>query len=151
MRVVSETTFAPTTDAEEKLRNRLPKDDPEIVKPADGYGVVAYVLCDSAEEERNAALSVVGEFGVRKLVDKLRWFLAVHSYIYYEHGKTVCSDATWDRKAKKLVKLQDVFGVEAGTWESETFEGFEGDTGYHLPKTEAVKREAIGWIEESDE
>ena len=150
VRVVSDITFAPTTDAEQELRSRLPGDF-EIRTSGEGYGVGAYVVCESPEEEREAGLSVVGEQGVTDLIDGLRRFLAVHSYIYYQLGKTVCSDATWDMKARMLAKLQQVFGVDAGTWESEAFEGFAGDTGYHLPRTEEVKEAAESVLEQDDD
>lgn len=112
---------------------------------------MAYVVCESAEEEKEAAFAAVGERGVLEIVDKIRWFLAVHSCVYYDHGKTVCSDSTWDRKARELAKLQDVFGADVGSWENETFDGFSGDTGYHLPRTGAVKREARSVIEQAEE
>jgi len=144
VRVVSaEEPFAPAFDTMAKLQSELPFTG-KIATPTDenGYGQVAYVLCESESEKRRAELAIEGKGGIADLIDNLRKWVTVHSYVYYELGKTVVPDESWDRKAYALARVQHTHGYDAGTWKSEVFEGFTGDTGMHLPKTEEIKRQA---------
>lgn len=146
VRVVSDTMFAPSTNAEERLKSLLPGDF-EISVEEEGYGSVAKIVCENPEEEKKVGLAIAGEQEVAELIDNIRWFVAVHSCIYYDHGDKVCPDTIWDKKAKELADLQEAFGAEAGTWKNKAFEDFSGDTGYHLPRTKEVKEAAMSAIE----
>lgn len=60
--------------------------------------------------------------------------ILVHSYIYYDLGEELVSDAKWQQWANELVILQKDFPEESKkVIYSKEFEGFDGTTGYHLP------------------
>lgn len=144
VRVVCGKMIAPATDTMERLQSKF---EAEVAFASeDGHGRVAYVLCGSMKQKRQAQLAVAGESGIEELIDNYRRWVALHSYIYYGLGTTVVSDDTWDRKARKLARLQRTHGL--GTWQSEAFEGFTGDTGFHLPVTDEIRKEAESLAEE---
>ena len=58
--------------------------------------------------------------------------MLVHSCIYYTLNDSIVDDHTFDRWAIQLRKLQDRHGTEIGYYDEE-FEGWTGDTGFHLP------------------
>lgn len=143
IRVVSSQAFAPAFDTMGKLQSELPFTGKITTSTGDnGHGQVAYVLCGSETQKRSAELAIEGESGIADLIDNLREWVTVHSYVYYQLGKTVVPDESWDRKAYALARVQHTHGYDAGTWENDTFEGFTGDTGMHLPKTDQIKKEA---------
>lgn len=150
-RVICDTVIAPSNDTMAQLQKAMPFEAKiTTAAPDNGYGRVAYVLCGSASRNRQAHLAVEGSGGVAELIDRLRRWVALHSHIYYDLGQTVASDEGWDRKALQLAHLQHVHGYSAGTWKNETFEGFTGDTGYHLPVTEEIEEKAEQLIKKQD-
>ena len=90
------------------------------------------------------------ELTQRYLINYWRWYIVIHSCIYYELNDSVITDAEWDEAAKKLVKItkrtpqiaeECVFAKE--------FKDFDGSTGYHLPlKNERVLAKARLLIEQ---
>lgn len=152
VRVVCNSVVDSGTDAMRRLQKALPFEAKiAAAAPDNGYGRAAYVLCESATEKRRAHLAIEGPNGVAKLIDSLRWWVALHSHIYYNLGESVVSDDGWDRKALQLAHLQHVHGHDAGTWKNEVFEGFTGDTGYHLPVTSEIEEKAQDLIEDAEE
>jgi hypothetical protein len=151
VRVVCDTVIAPSNDTMAQLQEAMPFEAKiETSAPDNGYGRVAYVLCESASQKRRAHLAIEGTSGVAELIDQLRRWVALHSYIYYDLGQTVASDEGWDRKALQLAHLQHVHGYDAGTWHNEAFEGFTGDTGYHLPVTDEIRDQAQKLIKDNE-
>lgn len=71
-----------------------------------------------------------------------------HPIFYFK--KSVASDESWDRKALQLAHLQHIHGYDAGTWKNEAFEGFTGDTGYHLPVTDEIRDQAQKLINDDE-
>jgi len=147
VRVVCDKVIAPATDTMARLQSKIPFEAKIATSTGEdeGYGRVAYVLCESKERKRQAQLALGG---VEELIDMYRRWVALHSYIYYELAKTVASDETWDRKARQLARLQDVHGAGAGSWQNKAFEGFTGDTGFHLPVTEEIREKAKEMVDE---
>lgn len=141
-RVVSKQTFGPAFDTMAQLQSQIPFEAKIATSGDGGYGRVAYVLCESEDKKRQVELAVEGESGIADLIDTYRKWLTVHSYIYYELDTNVASDEVWDRKARQLARLQHTHGYDTGTWHNDTFEGFTGDTGFHLPYTDEIKQEA---------
>ncbi len=73
---------------------------------------------------------------------RLRSQMLIHSCLYYELNETVIDDHTWQRWANNLAKLQNFLQSKGVTyniqWYDEAFVGWDGSTGYHLPRD--------GWI-----
>lgn len=152
VRVVStDAPFAPVTETMAELQSALPFRG-EIATPTDenGYGQTAYVLCESETQKRRAEIAIAGQSGIADLIDGLRKWVTVHSYVYYELGETVVPDEAWDRKAYALARVQKIHGHEAGTWHNGVFEGFTGDTGMHLPKTDKIRQQAETLLADQD-
>lgn len=60
--------------------------------------------------------------------------MLVHSYIYYELGESLVSDAKWQQWANELVQLQKDNPIAADkVIYAQDFKDFDGTTGYHLP------------------
>lgn len=78
---------------------------------------------------------------VRQKMKRKRAQIMVHSYIYYCKFKNIVSDETWDQWGKELGELQDEYGYQIGYYD-EDFKGFDGTTGYDLPKNKYVKHKA---------
>ena len=151
VRVVCDTVIAPSNNTMAQLQKAMPFEAKiATAAPDGGYGRVAYVLCESASQKRRAHLAIEGASGVAELIDRLRRWVALHSHIYYDLGQTVASDEGWDRKALQLAHLQHVHGYDAGTWKNEAFEGFTGDTGYHLPVTDEIRDQAQKLIKDNE-
>lgn len=143
VRVVCDTVISKQTDTMKRLQRSLPfQAKIAVAAPDGGYGRTAYVLCPDAEKKRKAQTAIMGEGGIQRLIDNLRWFVALHSHIYYDLGETVISDEAWDRKAEKLSNLQSLHSPHSGSWFNSEFEGFTGDTGYHLPTTPVLEEQA---------
>lgn len=72
---------------------------------------------------------------IEELIHRRRRQVLVHSIIYYRFNTTVIDDATFDLWARELAQLQkDHPDVSAKVdYHREAFEGFDGETGYHLP------------------
>jgi len=149
VRVVCDKVIAPMTDTMRRLQQAMPFHAKiKTAAPDNGYGQVAYVFCESETEKQKAHLAIEGEQGIANLIDQLRFWLSVRAYSYYELGKTIVPDSSWDRKANELVRLQCIHGADAGTWHNETFEDFRGDTGYHLSVTDSIREDAQELLEE---
>lgn len=63
--------------------------------------------------------------------------MLVHSAIYYRLDGSLVSDAQWQTWAFELAYLQDLYGWEAGFYDS-VFRDWDGSTGYHLPGDDAI-------------
>lgn len=85
-------------------------------------------------------------------IGRRRRQLMVHAYIYYQLNDSLISDATWDRWAQQLVRLQKHFGWKVNFYDS-VFRDFDASTGYHLPKDSGVANVAtrlLIWREERE-
>ncbi len=149
-RVVAHKAFAPSNDTMGLLEDLVPHGGDISLSTEDGYGRVAYVHCKSNTEKRRTELAIEGKSGISNLIDNLRRWVSLHSFLYYQRNDPIVSDEAWDRKARKLARVQHTHGYDAGSWQNEAFEGFTGDTGYHLPFTEEIQQEAIGLVEENE-
>lgn len=70
-------------------------------------------------------------------IQQRRLQLLVHSYLYYNQNTNLISDATWDRWAKELVKLQkDNPDIASKVIYAEAFKNFDGSSGFDLPYTD---------------
>ena len=67
--------------------------------------------------------------------------MLVHSYIYYELNNNIVNDATWQKWADQLAKLQAKFGRRIGFYDK-AFADWDGSTGFHLPRDANVERVA---------
>lgn len=150
VRVVASEPFAPSNDTMRFLEDLVPHESKISLstEEGEGYGQVAYVQCESNTEKRRTELAVEGTDGIADLIDGLRWWVALHSFAYYEINQSIVSDEAWDRKARKLARVQHTHGYDAGTWRNQAFEGFTGDTGFHLPFTDEIRQKAIGLVKE---
>ena len=153
VRVVAQNVFAPSNDTMDLLEDLVPHggDISLSTKDGEGYGRVAYVHCESNTQKRRTELAIEGKGGIADLIDNLRKWVALHSFLYYKKNEPAISDEAWDRKARKLARVQHTHGYDAGSWQNEAFEDFTGDTGYHLPFTDEIRQKAIELIEESDD
>lgn len=72
---------------------------------------------------------------VEELIRRRRHQVLVHSILYYRHGESTLSDATFDAWARELAQLQrDNPDISASVeYQREAFADFAGETGYHLP------------------
>lgn len=147
-RVVCDTVIAPSNDTMARIQKAMPFEAKiATAAPDNGYGRVAYVLCESATQKRRAHLAVEGSSGVVELIDQLRRWVALHAFLYYKLNNPVVSDEAWDRKSHQLVRLQRTHGYEAGSWQNEVFKDFRGNTGYHLLFTDDIKSKAHEMID----
>ena len=150
-RVVSDKAFARSNDTRSKLEDLVPHSGDITLSTEDGYGRVAYVRCKSNTQKRRTELSIEGKRGIADLIDNLRRWISLHSFLYYKKSEPVVSDEAWDRKARKLARVQHTHGYDAGSWQNEAFEGFTGNTGYHLPFTDEIRQKAIELVKEKDQ
>lgn len=84
------------------------------------------------------------ELEIAEKIQQRRLQILVHSCIYYELDRNIVSDATWDKWAKELVKLQaqHPYIAKEVIW-ADAFKGFDGSTGFDLPiRDEWVMRKA---------
>jgi hypothetical protein len=140
VRVVCEKLICPANNVIEDVKNKAGTAD-VVTADREGYGDVAYVLCDTVASKRMTELAIDGPKRLEDRINSYRKLLAATSYLYYEDGETPIPDTVWDEKARKLVRMQEVH-PGLGTWENEAFEDFTGATGMHLPKTEEVIQKA---------
>lgn len=71
---------------------------------------------------------------IAEKIQRRRYQLLVHSLLYYELDINLVSDATWSSWAKELCELQKTYpAVASQVIFSESFKGFDGSTGFHLP------------------
>lgn len=69
--------------------------------------------------------------------------MVVHSAIYYDLDDNIVSDATWAKWAKELVSLQDQYpDIAAKIIYADEFKGFDGSTGFSLPRDQKVMAKA---------
>ena len=150
-RVVAQNVFASSNDTIDLLEDLVPHggDISLSTKDGEGYGRVAYVYCDSNTQKRRAELAIEGKRGIADLIDNLRKWVVLHSFLYYKKNDPVVSDEAWDRKARKLARIQHTHGYDAGSWQNKAFEDFTGDTGYHLPFTDEIRQKAIELVEKN--
>lgn len=80
---------------------------------------------------------------VRPRIQHLRRLLLIHSCIYYELNRNAVSDAQWDAWAKELLQLQTRHPEHLlnGVYDA-AFLGWEGHTGFGLPRDEWVMGKA---------
>ena len=69
---------------------------------------------------------------IQEQVRQLRICLAHHSYIYYELGSSVVSDATWQSWSDELMHFQSRYGNEFDPLYDKYFKDWDGTTGMHL-------------------
>jgi len=150
VRVVAKEPFSSSNDTMDFLQDLVPHngDISLSTEEGEGYGQVAYVHCESNTQKRRTELAFEGKSGIADLIDGLRWWICLHSFAYYQLNEPIVSDEAWDRKARKLARVQHTHGYDAGTWKNEAFEGFTGDTGYHLPFPDEIRQKAIGLVKE---
>lgn len=70
-------------------------------------------------------------------IRRLRAQMLIHSYIYYELDDVIIDDHTWQHRANELAKINRAVGFY-----DKAFEGWDGSTGYHLPKDGWVRNKA---------
>lgn len=150
VRVVAQKAFARSNDTRSKLEDLVPHGGGITLSTEDGYGRVAYIHCKSNTEKRRTELAVEGKDGISNLIDNLRRWISLHSFLYYQKNEPVVSDEAWDRKARKLARVQHTHGYDAGSWQNEAFEDFTGDTGFHLPFTDEIRQKATELIENQE-
>lgn len=82
-----------------------------------------------------------------KLINRRRRQMHVHSIIYYHMHTNIIPDATFDKWAVELASLQKDFPhlVHKGYMPG-VFANWTGDTGMHLPMTDAVYTLAEGLL-----
>lgn len=71
---------------------------------------------------------------IYKKIQNQRLNILIHSYIYYELNDNRISDHEFDRRCQILVRLQEMYPVEASyaRW-SDEFYNWKGESGYGLP------------------
>ena len=78
------------------------------------------------------------------LILQRRWQMLVHSYIYYELNTNIISDHQWGEWAKELARLQkDNPEIAKQVDSAEAFEGWDGSTGFALPKDPHIINKAM--------
>ncbi len=82
---------------------------------------------------------------VREKIKQRRAQMLVHSYIYYELDDSIVTDQQWQAWANELRDLQAVFGHTIG-WQDGAFKGWDGSTGFQLPKDEWAAKKALRLI-----
>ena len=71
---------------------------------------------------------------ITEKIQQRRYQMLVHSYIYYRLNDSVVSDHDFDRWAKELVELQELYPEESKQAPYyEDFIDFDGSSGYDLP------------------
>lgn len=94
-----------------------------------------------------AVPEVIVQEGEMSKIRQRRLQLLVHSYIYYELGESVVSDATWQKWADELVKLQKEYpAISSKVVYAQEFKDFDGTTGYHLPYREDKIVQIAHWL-----
>jgi hypothetical protein len=83
---------------------------------------------------------------IGELIRRRRAQLMVHSYVYYELNDSMVTDDVWQAWAQELVDLQTKHPEPIGFFD-DLFNGWTGDTGYHLTKNKWVRGAAcdLSW------
>lgn len=81
------------------------------------------------------------EQSIQEKIRQRRAQMLVHSYLYYEMDQTLITDHQWQEFANELVKLQAECPEAIGFYDKE-FEGWDGTTGFHLPRDNWVRGKA---------
>lgn len=71
-------------------------------------------------------------------INRYKRVLIVHSYIYYVLDESVVADSTWQSWADWLAKNNRPTGFY-----DDVFKGWDGSTGYFLPREDWVKDRAL--------
>lgn len=80
---------------------------------------------------------------IEEKIKQRRLQMLVHSYIYYELDKNIINDATWDKWAMELVKLQKENPLASKNAEYyEQFKEWDGSTGAFLKFDDKTKKRA---------
>ena len=80
---------------------------------------------------------------IAEKIQQRRLQILVHSCIYYEFDTNIVDDHTYNKWAHELARLQDEYPDIAKTViYAKEFEGFDGSTGFDLPKTDEIKQKA---------
>ena len=80
---------------------------------------------------------------IEEKIKQRRLQMLVHSYIYYELDKNIIDDATWDKWAMELVKLQKENPLASKNVEYyEQFKEWDGSSGAFLKFDKQTKQRA---------
>jgi hypothetical protein len=66
-----------------------------------------------------------------KRMNSLKRQMMITCYLYYFKDRQIITDDDWQERANELAKLIYDTGYESGLWDDQ-FEGWTGDTGFHL-------------------
>lgn len=73
--------------------------------------------------------------------------MLLHSCVYYDFGTSIVSDADFDKWAYELVELQREHPEEAAKVDfAAEFKGWDGSTGFDLPRSRHIKGKAFDAI-----
>lgn len=73
------------------------------------------------------------ELEIAEKIQRKRYQMLVHSYIYYEMNENIISDSQWSAWAMELVRLQEQYPDIAGRVPyAKDFEGWDGSSGAFL-------------------
>lgn len=71
---------------------------------------------------------------VKGLINRRRWQILVHSYIYYRRNDNIIDDHTYDNWSKELAKLQEKYpDIAKECVYANDFQDFDGSSGFDLP------------------
>lgn len=96
---------------------------------------------------KNVKQPVAEEYiqSIKEKIQQRRLQMLLHSYIYYEKGTSIVSDATFDRWAYELRDLQKQYPEIANQvmW-YQYFKEWDGTTGFNLPYM--VIKDRADWL-----
>ena len=73
------------------------------------------------------------ELKIAELIQRRRYQMLVHSYIYYEMDKNLIADSQWSQWATELADLQKAFpDIAKLVVYAKDFEGWDGSSGAYL-------------------
>lgn len=91
-------------------------------------------------------MSKLVEQSMEEKIKQRRSQMLVHSYLYYELDTSILEDHEWQNFANELRDLQDAMLHMKGDTNIEFYDkefiGWDGSTGYHLPKDGWVRDKA---------
>lgn len=79
---------------------------------------------------------------VPEKIKQRRSQMLIHSYLYYHMDTSIVSDHQWQDWANELAYLQSVNTRPIGFYDKE-FIGWDGSSGYHLPKDDWIHSKAV--------
>ena len=85
-----------------------------------------------------------------KRMNALKRQMMLTCYLYYFKDKQIITDDEWQRRANELAQLIHDNGYESGLWDDQ-FEGWTGDTGFHLKYDEWTRMQALHLVRICDE